>query len=161
MQSTDQLEVQTPEQPDPIESRIRALEKRMAFLEGSFQELVRLTQQSEISIGKKMLAAISGAFHHVSEELADVAQGPKPADWNIDPVAEGTEQSIIVKRTGDQYDFSTSIDPAHIQNQGTEQLAQMIHERGLVEDGETRWFRISVGEQGNGAVSGADQASAA
>lgn len=154
MQHTDQLEVQTPEQPDPTEIRIRALEKRIAFMEESFKELVRLTQQSEISIGKKMLAAISGAFHHVSEELGEVAKGPKEADWNIDPVEEGTDRSIVVKRTGDHYDFSTSIDPTVIQNQGTEALAAMIHNRGLVNDGETRWFKISIGEQTDDGLSG-------
>lgn len=136
---------------DPQEVRIRNLEKRLAFMEQSFAELVKLVKRSETAIAQKMLGAMSGAFHQISDQLALTAKGPHPMQYVAVRVPEGTEKSIIAKRTGDHYDFSTSISPDRIENDNTEDLAVMFRVKELLQDGETGWFHISIGDQPEGA----------
>lgn len=159
MQHTDQLDVAPTEQAAVPQSadqlRIRNLETRVKFLEDSFQELVRLVQKSEATVAKKMLGAMSGAFHQISDQLALTARGPHPMQYFAKRVPEGTEQSVVVTRKGEQYDFATSVDPTKIENDGTEELAIMFKMRELLQDGETAWFHITLGEAKGGTGDGA------
>ncbi|QBJ02594.1 hypothetical protein MZD04_gp065 [Pseudomonas phage Psa21] len=127
-----------------LERRLNALEKRNEILETSFKELVDLVRTSETSFTKKVLQAFSGVFHQLSDQLAATAQGPTAFDYDVEPVAEGTPQSIIVKRTGEQYDFSTSVTPDQIQNEGTEVLVEIFKRKELLKDGESGWFLLSA-----------------
>lgn len=153
MQQTDQLQLDTPPAPMSAQDvRIRGLEQRVKFLEESFEGLVKLISKSEATIAKKMLGAMSGAFHQISDQLALTAQGPHPMQYHAVRVKEGTPESVVVTRKGDHYDFATSMDPTRVDNEGTEELAIMFRMRELLKEGETGWFHLSLGEikGGNG-----------
>lgn len=152
MQTTDQFSLEKPaEQIDPTERRIQLLERRCEFLEKSFQDLIKLVQKSEATVAKKMLGAMAGAFHQISDQLAVTARGPHPMQYHAARVPEGTPESVVVTRRGEEYDFATSMDPTKIENDGTEELAIMFRVRELLKEGETGWFKLSLGEAKGGS----------
>lgn len=135
-----------------VEKELNLIKARYKFLEDSFRDLVDVVQKSQASQTKNMMRALAGVFHNLSDDLTNASEGPKAYHYVAEEVPVGTETSIIVKRTGDHYDFSTSHDPEKIRNENTEELVILFKQNQLVADGETKWFHLSYqnAEQVNG-----------
>lgn len=94
------------------------------------------------------MQAFGGVFHNLSDQLlAAAASEPTAEDYAAVEVPVGTGNSVVVKRTGDHLDFSTSHDPESVMNTGTEELAKFFLSSNLLADGETKWFQISLAEK--------------
>lgn len=127
-----------------LEKRNGTLEKRIQATDEAFLEMTTALKGLELSITRNIMRAFSGVFHNLSDQLLALSMPPasEAGHFEITKLEDNTPDSIIVKRTGDHYDFSTTKTPDQIQNEGTEPLAEIIRKGGMLDDGATGWFSI-------------------
>lgn len=125
--------------------RIRKLELRLEATEKALADLLLTVRKITPEITSGLMRAFSGVFHSLSDRLLDLSEigAPSNEHFAITRVEDNVEPAIIVKRTGDHYDFSATATPDTIQNDGTESLVAQFRASEQLADGETARFVIT------------------
>lgn len=134
----------TPE--DQVTIRLRNLETRQTATEEALRKLMGAVQRITPEITSGIMRAFAGVFHSLSDRLLDLSeinQASQAEHFNIIRLEDDHPAAIIIKRTGDHYDFSATNSPDVIQNEGTEAICKLLTEHKHLEDGETGRFSIT------------------
>lgn len=134
----------TPE--DQMAIRLRNLETRQTASEEALRSLMTAVKRITPEITSGIMRAFAGVFHSLSDRLLDLSEvsTETPAEnFNIIRLQDDHPSAIIIKRTGDHYDFSATTTPDVIQNDGTEAICKLLTEQKHLNDGETGRFSIT------------------
>lgn len=125
-----------------LEKRIHALEERLQVTDNSLVEVIKLVRANAANNSRKMMEALSGVFHGLSDQLAAIAAVPTADQYGVQRVEEGTPGSVVVTRKGDTYTFANSEQPELLINEGTEILVDVFNRKQCLADGDTAWFTL-------------------